>query len=249
MHTRTATALLTGISSGLGYGLAAELLGRGWEVYGCSRRPGHPQGAVHRRIDITDYASLPAELDRLTAAATQLDLVVLNAGILGGIRDLCDTPMEEAKRVMETNLWANKAIMDWLCRSGRSVAQIVMISSGASVLGNRGWSGYSLSKAALNMLARLYSHEFPDTHICALAPGIVDTAMMGYLCGEEADAARYPALQRLRDARGTAAMPTPALTARQVVEVLPRLRERPSGDFIDIRELLDPERYASLYKK
>ena len=248
MRTRTSTAMLTGISSGLGYGLAAELLGRGWEVYGCSRRPGHPQGAVHRRIDLTDHARLPAELDRLTVAVGELDLVVLNAGILGRIQDLCDTPMEEAKQVMETNLWANKAIMDWLCHSGRSVAQIVMISSGASVLGNRGWSGYSLSKAALNMLARLYSHEFPDTHICALAPGIIDTAMMDYLCGE-ADAGHYPALQRLREARGTAAMPTPALAARQVVEVLPQLRERPSGDFIDIRELLDPERYARLYEK
>jgi NAD(P)-dependent dehydrogenase (short-subunit alcohol dehydrogenase family) len=121
-----------------------------------------------------------------------------------------------------------------------------MISSGASVLGNRGWSGYSLSKAALNMLARLYSHEFPGTHISALAPGIIDTSMMEHLC-KEADATRFPALQRLREARGTPAMPTPETAARQVIEVLPLLRERPSGAFIDIRELLDPEQFASLY--
>ena len=102
MRTRAATALLTGVSSGLGYGLAAELLGQGWEVYGCSRRAGHPQGAVHRRIDLTDYARLPAELDRLTAAVGELDLVVLNAGILGRIQDLCDTTYHNFEQFAET---------------------------------------------------------------------------------------------------------------------------------------------------
>ncbi|MCP3870534.1 MAG: SDR family NAD(P)-dependent oxidoreductase [Gammaproteobacteria bacterium] len=43
--------------------------------------------------------------------------------------------------------------------------QIVMISSGAAVLGNQGWGGYAISKAALSMLARLYAHEFTQTHI------------------------------------------------------------------------------------
>lgn len=241
-------ALITGTSSGLGYALAATLVQQGWQVFGCSRRDIHPQGISHRKIDLTHYASLAEELEILIANAGHLDLLVLNAGILGEIRDLCDTPMDEAKRVMEINLWANKAVMDWLCHSDITVRQIVMISSGASVLGNRGWSGYSLSKAALNMLARLYSHELPDTHICALAPGIIDTPMMDYLC-DEADADSYPALSRLREARGTSVMPTAEVAATQIIDVLPLLRKRPSGDFVDIRELLAPEQFANLYKK
>ncbi len=240
------TAFVTGTSSGLGLGLARQLRDAGWEVYGCSRRGCHLRGVHDQVIDLTEHVRLPGALDALLGDLSALDLVVLNAGILGEIRDLSATPLADLQRVMDINLWANKAVMDWLHAWGRPIAQLVMISSGASVLGNRGWGGYALSKAALNMLARLYAHEFPDTQITALAPGIVDTPMMDQLCGE-ADAAAFPALKRLREARGTAAMPAPDEAAARIIEVLPRLRDYPSGAFVDIREILDPQEYARLF--
>jgi NAD(P)-dependent dehydrogenase (short-subunit alcohol dehydrogenase family) len=122
-----------------------------------------------------------------------------------------------------------------------------MISSGAAVLGNKGWGAYALSKAALNMLAKLYAHEPPDTHITALAPGIIDSAMMDYLC-DEADADAFPALKRLRDARGSERMPRPDTAAAWVLDVLPRLAERASRSFVDTREVLEPEVYAALFR-
>jgi NAD(P)-dependent dehydrogenase (short-subunit alcohol dehydrogenase family) len=239
-------AFITGTSSGLGRGLAQALGERGWSVFGCSRRGCDLPGLHDAVVDLTDHAGVPAALDGLLGAAESLDLVVLNAGMLGRIRDLSDTRLDEAKGVMETNLWANKTVMDWLHAWGRPIAQIVMISSGAAVLGNRGWGSYALSKAALNMLARLYAHEFATSHVCALAPGIIDTAMMDYLCGP-ADAERFPALKRLRKARSSALMPGPAQAAQQLISVLPQLRERPSGSFIDIRKILDPPGYARLF--
>jgi len=147
---------------------------------------------------------------------------------------------------MEVNVWANKLVMDWLHAWAGPIDQIIMISSGAAVLGNKGWGGYALSKATLNMLARLYAHEFPATHITALAPGIIDTPMMDYLC-DEADAGAFPALQRLQQARGTPTMPGPGEAAERLISVLPRLKDWPSGSFVDIREILDPEGYARLY--
>lgn len=240
------SALVTGTSSGLGYALARHLLDNGWAVYGCSRRGCDLPGVHDRAIDLTDTQSVPIAMDDLLAGAERLDLVVLNAGILGEIRDLADTPLDDLRQVMEVNVWANKTVMDWLHAWGRPVGQVVMISSGAAILGNRGWSGYALSKAALNMLAKLYAHEFEDTHIAALAPGIIDTAMMDYLCGE-ADAGAFPALERLRRSRATGAMPGPEEAAARVVSVLPELKARPSGSFVDIREILDPEEYARLF--
>ena len=240
------TAFVTGTSSGLGRGLAERLSGMGWAVYGCSRRGCDLPGVRDCILDLTDGDRLSGALDQFLADVTSLDLVVLNAGMLGRIGDLVDTPLEELKRIMDLNLWANKRVMDWLHAWGRPVDQVVMISSGASVLGNRGWGGYALSKAALNMLARLYAHEFQDTHISALAPGIVNTAMMDHLC-DEADAEAFPALERLRSARGTPAMPDPPEAAERLTGVLPRLKEWPSGSFIDIREILDPAGYRELF--
>jgi len=242
------TAFITGTSSGLGRGLAGYLNQQGWSVYGCSRRGCDLPGVHDRTCDLTDQTNLPAVLEELLGDAAGLDLVVLNAGILGEIKDMTATSLEELKRIMEINVWANKSVMDWLHHWGRPVGQVVMISSGAAVLGNKGWGGYALSKAGLNMLAKLYAHEFPSTHISALAPGIIDTAMMDHLC-VEADAEAFPALQRLRQARGTEAMPGPEQAAQRLVSVLPRLRDWPSGSFVDIREILDPEGYAALYGK
>jgi NAD(P)-dependent dehydrogenase (short-subunit alcohol dehydrogenase family) len=239
-------AFVTGTSSGLGRGLARQLRDAGWEVYGCSRRGCHLQGVHDQVIDLTDHAHLPGALAALLGKVAALDLAVLNAGVLGQIRDLSETPLADLRRVMDINLWANKAVMDWLHAWGRPIAQVVMISSGAAVLGNRGWGGYALSKAALNMLARLYAHEFPLTHITALAPGIIDTPMMDQLC-DASDAEAFPALKRLRAARGSAAMPDPDTAAARIIEVLPRLRDYPSGAFVDIREILDPQEYARLF--
>ena len=239
-------AFITGSSSGLGLGLVRRLSQDGWQVYGCSRRGCDLPGVHDIRVDLADEAAVAPALDRLLGEPEALELVVLNAGVLGEIRDLSATPLADLQRLMAVNVWANKLVLDWLYAWGRPVAQVVLVSSGAAVLGNRGWGGYALSKATLNMLARLYAHEFDGTHIAALAPGIINTAMMDHLC-DEADAGAFPALERLRQARGTSAMPGPDEAAGRVLSVLPQLRRYPSGSFVDIREILDPEEYARLF--
>ncbi|MFW5816506.1 MAG: alcohol dehydrogenase, partial [Wenzhouxiangella sp.] len=108
---------------------------------------------------------------------------------------------------------------------------------GAAVNMNYGWGGYSLSKAALNNLIQLYAHEMTDTHLSALAPGLVDTAMQDYLCGE-VDSEEFPSVQKLKDARGTDHMPDARQAAETILDLLPDLRaNQPSGSFVDIRQL------------
>ena len=242
--------LITGNSSGLGYALTRHYLDQNWRVYGCSRRGCDGLGGFlgDMRCDLTDLEAIPLCLEELLGAAEKLDLVILNAGILGEIRDISETSLPDIRRIMDINVWSNKLILDWLIHSGPDVAQIIMISSGASVLGNRGWGGYALSKSALNMLAKLYAHEMPGTHIVSLAPGLIDSDMMTYLC-EEADAVRFPALKRLREARGSEAMQTPAEAAGNIASVVEELRGFESGSFVDIRQILAPDLYASLYLK
>ncbi len=235
----TKRILITGNSSGLGMGLTKCYLARNWSVYGLSRRGNSGLDSRLRDIkcDLANIDAIPTALDVLLDGVEKLDLVILNAGVLGRIKDMGETSIAEIREVMDINVWANKQIMDWLLQAGIAPAQVVMISSGAAVNGNRGWGAYSLSKATLNMLAKLYSREFLQTHICALAPGLVDTAMQDFLCDEVTDPRFSPSADKLRAARGTPAMPTPEQAGALIADAIPSLKSFPSGDFIDIRNL------------
>jgi len=236
------TAFITGVSRGLGYGFAEHLAKNGWHVYGCSRnRPEALYDLYGGRfkflpLDVADAEAGPILLRQFIREAGNFDLVILNAGVLGEIADMRDTELNDLKRIMEINLWSNKWILDTLLEGGRHLDQVIGISSGASVSGNRGWNGYSLSKAALNMMIKLYAGEVPGTHFTALAPGLIDTEMQVYLSSIPDDD-RFDTVRRLKQARGTEAMPHPAKAAPHILAQLQRLREYASGSFVDIRKM------------
>lgn len=239
--------LITGISSGIGAALAKAYLERGDQVMGFSRRdlPWTPPDASSEalrftRQDISNLETLPQTLTHLTKGFEKIHLLVLNAGVLGEMRDIGKTSMEEIQRVMTINTWSNKILLDHLYDRGIAIDQVIGMSSGAAISGSRGWNAYALSKAALNMLLQLYAAERPDTHFCSLAPGLVDTAMQDYLCSlPAADCEIYPTVARIQQARGTDSMPSPEALAQRLLHTFERVRSKPSGSFIDIRDLSD----------
>lgn len=242
----TKSALITGNSSGLGLGFSEVLLAHGYRVFGCSRRGCDLAGdIVDIQCDLTEFDTIAQKFGQLLHGVDALGLVVLNAGILGEIKHISKTSLDELQQLMNINLWSNKIIMDWLLQSGIKVDQILLLSSGAAVLGNKGWGGYALSKCALNMLGRLYAHEFPSTHIASIAPGLIESDMMEYLC-TEANCEEYPALKRLRQGRREGAVLSPVQGAERILEILPRLKEFESGSYIDIRQILAPYEYQAL---
>lgn len=233
--------VITGTSSGIGQALAKQYLALGWEVIGLSRRQNAElechESFSQSQIDLTQHDELPAVVRKTLAGISFLDLIILNAGILGEIHDLKDAPLSELRHLMETNVWANKTLLDSIFQNVQNVKQVISISSGAAINGNRGWSGYSISKAALNMLTKLYSQEQSRTHFAALAPGLVDTAMQDYLC-ELPEDERFPMIDRLKSRRGTAEMPKPDVAAPMLVEIIARTPDLiQSGEFLDVRSL------------
>ncbi|PVV19784.1 MAG: alcohol dehydrogenase [gamma proteobacterium symbiont of Ctena orbiculata] len=239
-------ALITGNSSGLGLGLSEVLLAHGYKVFGCSRRGCDLAGdVVDIRCDLSRFDTIGEKLEQLLQGVGALQLVVLNAGILGEIKHISETSLDELQQIMDINLWSNKIILDWLLQSGIRIDQILLLSSGAAVLGNKGWGGYALSKCALNMLGRLYAHEFQATHIASIAPGLIESSMMDYLC-TQADSTEFPALQRLQQARKDGLVLSPVEGAERILETLPRLKEFESGSYIDLRQILAPDEYQAL---
>nr|VFK54944.1 MAG: NAD(P)-dependent dehydrogenase, short-chain alcohol dehydrogenase family [Candidatus Kentron sp. TUN]VFK61130.1 MAG: NAD(P)-dependent dehydrogenase, short-chain alcohol dehydrogenase family [Candidatus Kentron sp. TUN] len=233
---------ITGISSGLGYALTAAYLDRNWQVFGVSRRtPENLAKHPHFRfcsLDLRQHSYTGPVLKGLLANVEKLDLAILNAGIASRFDDLSNVPLDDLKDVMDVNVWANKTVIDHLYADDRIVKQIVTMSSGASILGNRGWAGYSLSKATLNMLTKLYAQEYTDTHFCAFAPGVIETPMAEQLCKQLSDDQRFFAIEAFCAKRNTPAMLTPKQAAEKIlhaIEQLPILVE--SGEFTDIRSL------------
>lgn len=240
MKNTAKTILITGINRGLGHGLARAGLERGDTVLGLGRNaaPDLETDSDFRfaRADVTDGEACAAALDVLLRDCDRLDCVVLNAGILGPIADLRDQSIATMKEVMDVNVWANKTLLDRLLDRGLSVQQVVAISSGASVNGNRGWGGYSLSKAAVNMLMKLYAKEREEIHFSALAPGLVDTGMQEQIRAMPDDSP-FPSVAQLKQAAGTDAMPDPATAGQRVLDAIDRLPSLiESGGFADIRK-------------
>lgn len=241
-------AFITGNSSGLGEGLTQALLSRDYHVYGCSRRGCNLSGNISDiRCDLTDYSAIPPTLDQLLSPVKKLDLVILNAGMLGQIKPMQDHSISELRSIMEVNVWSNKCVLDYLLTSKIKIDRIVLMSSGAAVLGNRGFGGYAISKGALNMLGRLYAHEFKHTHIAAIAPGLIESKMTEYMC-TEVDSEEFPALKRIQQAGINGNVLSPLQAAERIMQALPHFKNYESGSYIDIRQILAPEEYAELMR-
>jgi NAD(P)-dependent dehydrogenase (short-subunit alcohol dehydrogenase family) len=232
--------LITGTSSGIGNGLAGEYLKRGNRVMGTSRRKAIEfadlQMYSHLQCDLTNYAEVTEKLPELLKGSEMLDLVILNAGILGKIKYMEEVSLEEMKKVFEINVWANKVLLDLILKSEIPVKQVVGISSGSALRSTPGWGSYSMSKAGLDRLINIYAKEFPETHFIAFAPGLVDTFMQDTIY-QINDTSKYPSAKTLQKARYTDQMPDPTKAASMLIEGFEKALNFESGSHVDIREM------------
>jgi len=226
--------LITGIGSGLGEALAKEYLAQGYQVYAIGR---HFAGVLDSHPHFFFY---PYDLSKTFMLQDTIknfvkdhafETVILNAGILGEIKTLDHTDLNEVKEVMELNVWANKELIDTLARHAK-VKQIVGISSGAAVNGSKGWGSYSLSKAALNMLLKVYAKELPDIHFTSLAPGVIKTPMAEHII-QDVDEVQFPSAGKLK----SGVIQTPQEAARLLIATFPKLLKHQSGSFLDVRTM------------
>lgn len=185
-------ALITGASRGIGRAVAAAFAREGANVIAVARNRGALEelddeindagGAVTLlRLDITNGDKVdalgPTVLDRFG----KLDIFVGNAGILGPLSPLTHVSERDWHQVLDINLTANWRLLrtlDPLLRQS-DAGRVILVSSGAAQRCRAYWGPYSVSKAALEALAKTYAHEVEDTpvRINLLNPGPVATAM------------------------------------------------------------------------
>lgn len=155
--------VITGTSSGFGLLTSIEMAKRGWRVVATMRnldRGGQLAAAAAqagvssridvRRLDVTEFASIPSILEAIIQNHGRIDALVNNAGFpYAGFCE--DVSLEELRRQFETNFFGHVAVtqaaLPYMRKQG--AGHIIMISSIAGLLGQPGISSYSASKFAL----------------------------------------------------------------------------------------------------
>jgi NAD(P)-dependent dehydrogenase (short-subunit alcohol dehydrogenase family) len=224
--------LITGCSSGLGLALTNYYLQKGFKVYGISRNKPEIQNQnfIHISFDLSQISDIKTSLTNILKEIKNLDLVFLNAGMLGKIKILKELSIKEMQEVYSLNVYANKELLDILMQI--DVKNIFIISSGASKTGYKGWGSYSLSKAGVNMLVNLYSNEMFNTKIIALAPGVIKTPMTDYI-RFELDENIFTSAKKLNEGL----VQTPLETAIKIDAFINRIDEFETGSYVDIRQI------------
>src|SRR5438128_3545590 len=153
-----AVALVTGANRGIGRALTEALLTRGVrKVYATARNPEvlralRDERLVPLRLDVTDVEQIRAA----GAAASDVELVFNNAGVVlaRGIAD--STVLDQARREMEVNYFGPLQLLHrlapTLARNGGGA--VVNIGSAAGLTNVPFFPTYSASKAALHSLTQ-----------------------------------------------------------------------------------------------
>lgn len=192
MNNTRRTALVIGASRALGLGLAAELLGRGWDVIGTVRDSGRT--GLHdladasggrltiESLEMTDPEQISALRDRL--AGRTVDLLFVNAAITRGDLPIDEVTTDTFTEVMVTNALSPMRVVERLRPLVAPAGTIgVMSSSQGSIALNTegGQDLYRASKSALNQLMRSYAARYAeDTRTLLLVdPGWVRTGLGG----------------------------------------------------------------------
>jgi len=235
-------ALVTGASRGIGHALALALAQAGAHIVAIARTVGALEelddkvraagsSATLVPLDMRDYDGLYRLAGALNVRYQRLDVLVGNAAVAGQrspLGHVLPPAWDEAMAINLTANWHLIRAMDPLLR--RSAAgRAVFMTSGAATHA-RAYSGpYSVSKAALNVLARIYAAETTSTavRVNLFNPGPTRTRMRAQVMpGED-----------------PTTLPTPDQVAGKVVDLcLPsfaetgRLYDYPSGKLLQFLE-------------
>jgi NAD(P)-dependent dehydrogenase (short-subunit alcohol dehydrogenase family) len=204
-------AVVTGASRGIGAATAEALASAGAHVILVARTAAALE-EVEERIHAGDGTATIAPLDltegesigKLAGAVAErwekLDVLVLNAAMLGSLTPVQDIDAKEYSRMLSLNLLANQALIaafDPLLRRAEQ-AHVVALTSSVGSEPRAFWGAYGSSKAALETLLGAYADETQymgrlKVHI--VDPGATRTRMRALAFpGEEPDSVKPPEL-------------------------------------------------------
>jgi NAD(P)-dependent dehydrogenase (short-subunit alcohol dehydrogenase family) len=202
-------ALVTGASRGIGAATAEALAGAGAHVILVARSAPaleqieekiHASGgsATIAPLDLTEGESIGKLAVAVAERWEKLDILVLNAAMLGSLTPVQDIDPKEYSRLLSLNLLAPQALIaafDGLLKKSER-ADIFALTSSVGADPRAFWGAYGSSKAALESLLGAYADETAFTkrlRIHIVDPGATRTRMRALAFpGEEPDQVKPP---------------------------------------------------------
>jgi uncharacterized protein len=180
-------ALVTGASSGIGYFLAKELAGRGYDLVICSAGDRLAGAAEEIRASGTNVTDINADLattegvDKLWAEVNNrgpLDIACLNAGVgVGGL--FRDTDLDAELNMIRLNCLGTMQLAKYVVRdmTDRGEGHILFTASIAGEMVAPREAVYAATKAFVLSFAHSLRYELRDSGVTvtALQPGPTDT--------------------------------------------------------------------------
>ena len=195
-------AIVTGAGRGIGKAIAQAYARAGAAVCCAARTVAEIHQTVQDIVaaggqglavptDVTQLAAVQQMVQVTVETFGGLDILVINAGVLGDIRPVADSDPEAWRTTLEVNLlgayYCAQAAIPALKQRG--AGKIITVGSGIGHRGIPGSSAYACAKAGLWMLTRVLAQELWPSNISVneLIPGPVVTEIVGAPAAQRQD--------------------------------------------------------------
>jgi NAD(P)-dependent dehydrogenase (short-subunit alcohol dehydrogenase family) len=186
-------ALVTGASRGIGAATARALAAQGAHVILTARTAKDLEtveqdifeaggAATIAPLDLTDGDSIARLAGAIQQRWGKLDILILNAAMLGTLTPVPSIDGAEFGRVITLNLIAQQAVIanfDAMLRSS-DAGRLIALTSSVGAKPRAYWGAYGASKAALESLIMSYGEEMENIsplRVAIVDPGKTRTAM------------------------------------------------------------------------